>query len=539
MIAMYDFIDPRTADFIGLARTLEAIRPSSEAARRKLANPDIFGPDDAEALALHHARVHETITILSGQPERVDHLRHHLRQLPWLGDVWEQGWGQAELALLHLFRYHAHRLAERLKASPVLADWCALPDMAELDAGALGEPGRRAFTLEDLDEPELAAVRDRLRVLTTQLREEEEALREQIADDYDLSTDSPQWVIDRSDRELHERMAEDERLVVTAESIASVRFAPRPTKRLMAIRRDMDAVLIQERALENAIFARIEQALRPRQDIWRQVERRLVRLDLLIAIAQRALDTRAVAPQIGNDPGSALFHVVTGCHEGLRRRLEDSQQDYTPLTLTLTGPLATLTGANMGGKTVVLQTVGWLQTMTQLGFFVPAARFQTRLYRRVAALSTYQETLGGLSGFGREIQRLKEILPWRAEPVLYLIDEPGRTTHVEEGRALTRAVLECIAQSPSVALVSTHLDGLDAPGILRLRMGGLRHEQLADWRAAPEEQRAPLHHLMCYTVDVASEDSPQTSDALDVAELLGLDPRLVARARTLMTPDCE
>jgi DNA mismatch repair protein MutS2 len=45
---------------------------------------------------------------------------------------------------------------------------------------------------------------------------------------------------------------------------------------------------------------------------------------------------------------------------------------YQPVDINLTDGPALITGANMGGKTVLLKSVALAQYMFQYGFFVPA-----------------------------------------------------------------------------------------------------------------------------------------------------------------------
>lgn len=55
--------------------------------------------------------------------------------------------------------------------------------------------------------------------------------------------------------------------------------------------------------------------------------------------------------------------------------------DYVPLDAAFDAGATVIFGSNMGGKTVVLKTLAFLQLCAQTGLFVPARRFETRVFR--------------------------------------------------------------------------------------------------------------------------------------------------------------
>jgi DNA mismatch repair ATPase MutS len=227
---------------------------------------------------------------------------------------------------------------------------------------------------------------------------------------------------------------------------------------------------------------------------------------------------------------------------------------YTPLDLDLPERATIIFGSNMGGKTVVLETVLFLQILAQAGFHVPASRYSTRCYpliHYVGEGGTLQST-GGLSGFGREIRSLVECSEWSGRGALMAFDEFARSTSSLEAEAILSAALEELAASTGRrSLFSSHFRGIARIGTERIgtvpigavSIGTVRHLRMRglDRKAATSALAAAskpeglaslagrINRMMNYEL-VEDEGGPESSDAILIAGLLGLDPRLVARA---------
>lgn len=538
MKPLSEYISNHAADYLGLASALEEIRPLSEAGRALLKTPPVFVAGEEAELAAHHARIGALFGLFDDQPEMIDRLRHYLRGLPHIGGVWDDAFGQAEFALLAAFRRGHHGIRRALAGADSLAGWLDLAPAERLDGGILGDPGKERFYLEDGRSETLSDIRGRIRGIMGEVKELEEEGLKFLAERYGLPESAGQWVVDRADGELCARLLDADDVVLAAENVESLRFAPRPDEKLALLKAGLAGALEEERSIESGIYSEMEAELRKSENLWKKEARKLADLDLLLALAELARKWKAKAPVVMEGAGPIL-EIRAGRHEGVRAMCERSGAEYIPLDLELDASAAVLSGSNMGGKTVALQTVGWLQTLTQLGLYTPAEHLRTRLYSRIAVTSSETERMGGLSSFGRELEEMALRLPERGEALLYIMDEPGKATRIEEGRAIVTAALEALERSPSLVLCATHLDGLNAPGIVRLRMAGLNREALAGWRAGGGGERPALPGLMDYRVLRVGADDALESDALDIAELLGLERGIVERARDILKQSGE
>jgi DNA mismatch repair protein MutS2 len=208
---------------------------------------------------------------------------------------------------------------------------------------------------------------------------------------------------------------------------------------------------------------------------------------------------------------------------GARHPLLD-RATAVPIDLDL-GPLRALviSGPNTGGKTVALKTLGLAALLHQCGLRPPAAEATLPVFDAVLAdIGDRQSIEMSLSTFSGHLRNLVAILGAATERSLVLLDEVAAGTDPEEGSALAQALLERLASQARLTAVTTH------------------YAELKEWASAREgvanaatgfdlEADEPL-----YRVDLGR---PGTSHALRIAERLGLDPAVVADARTRVAPE--
>jgi len=121
-----------------------------------------------------------------------------------------------------------------------------------------------------------------------------------------------------------------------------------------------------------------------------------------------------------------------------------------------------ISGANAGGKTVVMKTAGLLSLMAISGLPVPAKAATIPFYSSVLAdIGDHQSLSANLSTFSSHISNIAEMMRECHSPSLVLLDEVGTGTDPDEGSALGVAIVDyfrrkCRAQ----VIASTHYRGL-------------------------------------------------------------------------------
>ena len=146
--------------------------------------------------------------------------------------------------------------------------------------------------------------------------------------------------------------------------------------------------------------------------------------------------------------------------EKVGRWVFDAPQ-VVPITLYMDRGIKTLiiTGANAGGKTVTLKTLGILSLMAQTGMHIPVEEGSTLtvFHSIYADIGDEQNIEESLSTFSAHIRRLDQIVNDADDRSLVLIDELGSGTDPSEGASIGLAVLDYIREHQSSIVITTHL----------------------------------------------------------------------------------
>ena len=192
---------------------------------------------------------------------------------------------------------------------------------------------------------------------------------------------------------------------------------------------------------------------------------------------------------------------------------------FQPVDIAIEKGVTLITGANMGGKTVTLKSLALAQAMAQFGFCVAADEAEVAEVDSIdISLGDAQSALSGLSSFGAEILNIDRIVTEARTPgrtQLILIDEPGRTTNPDEGKAIVNAVAGMLSEADAFTLITTHYSGIASNG-KRLRVRGLKD---TDGGTLSVKR---LSELMDYSL-VEDREGNVPREALRIARLLGVN----------------
>ena len=184
-------------------------------------------------------------------------------------------------------------------------------------------------------------------------------------------------------------------------------------------------------------------------------------LDFVNAKAALAAHLRAVEPVI--DEETAL-ELVEARHPLLEENLREQGLEVVPVSLRLDPlqPVMVISGANAGGKTVVLKTAGLLSLMALSGLHVPARAARVPPYRSVLAdIGDRQSLAANLSTFTSHVSNIRRMVEECRAPALVLLDEVGTGTDPEEGSALGVAVVAHFRRACGAHVIATtHYSGL-------------------------------------------------------------------------------
>lgn len=120
--------------------------------------------------------------------------------------------------------------------------------------------------------------------------------------------------------------------------------------------------------------------------------------------------------------------------------------------------LVIITGANQGGKSTFLRSVGIAQVMMQCGLMVVAKRYKSGLYPNFFTHFTRREDSAMNSGrLDEELKRMNQIVSNLGERSLILLNESFATTTEKEGSAIAYDIIRALKEEGVKILTVTHL----------------------------------------------------------------------------------
>ncbi|HVU55001.1 MAG TPA: hypothetical protein VHD83_08090 [Puia sp.] len=124
-------------------------------------------------------------------------------------------------------------------------------------------------------------------------------------------------------------------------------------------------------------------------------------------------------------------------------------------------PLIMITGANQGGKSTFLRSIGVAQLMMQCGMFTPATSFQAPLYASLFTHFKKEEDSTMESGkFDEELSRFSAIVDHIEHPSLLLFNESFAATNEREGSAIAGEITRALIGRGVRVCYVTHLYAL-------------------------------------------------------------------------------
>ncbi len=243
----------------------------------------------------------------------------------------------------------------------------------------------------------------------------------------------------------------------------------------------------------------------------------LTDLDVIFAKALYAHSLKAERPVINND---GIIVIKNGRHPLI------DKDKVVPITLAIEQgkKVFMVTGPNTGGKTVTLKLIGLFSIMAMCGIF-PPCEYDSKIaiYNQIFSdIGDEQSIEQSLSTFSSHLVNIVDITNNADSNTLVLIDELGAGTDPIEGASLALAVTEKLVQSGATSVITTHYQ--------QMKEYALTHDivECASMDFDPVTF-APTYKLLL--------GGTGSSNAIQIAQRLGLDKNIVARAKSLLSED--
>ena len=203
-----------------------------------------------------------------------------------------------------------------------------------------------------------------------------------------------------------------------------------------------------------------------------------------------------------------------------------NQKPTIPTNITLNDKdrLLVISGPNAGGKTVTMKTVGLLQLMIQSGLLIPVhPDSELGIFKQLMIhIGDTQSLEFELSTYSSHLKNMKYFMENANGRTLFFIDELGSGSDPNLGGAFAEVILEELVRKHAFGIVTTHYLNLKV-------MAGKTSGVVNGAMAFDETNLQPLYQLII--------GKPGSSYTFSIAERIGLEPRLIQRARTLVDED--
>ncbi|RYY95634.1 MAG: DNA mismatch repair protein MutS, partial [Chitinophagaceae bacterium] len=242
--------------------------------------------------------------------------------------------------------------------------------------------------------------------------------------------------------------------------------------------------------------------------------------DFILGKAQLAIALHAEYPVVHDKPH---INLVSAYHPLLYLYNQRSGKKTIPTDLTLDGDqrILVISGPNAGGKTVTMKTVGLLQIMVQSGLLVPVHPSSTfGIFKQLMIhIGDTQSIEFELSTYSSHLLSMKHFMETANGRTLFFIDELGSGSDPNLGGAFAEVIMEELARKHAFGIVTTHYLNLKV-------MAGKTKGILNAAMAFDEVALLPKYKLIV--------GKPGSSYTFSIAERIGLDRRLISRARSLV-----
>ena len=241
--------------------------------------------------------------------------------------------------------------------------------------------------------------------------------------------------------------------------------------------------------------------------------------DFVRAKARFAQDISGQLPLMKDQ---AIVKLINARHPLLLLYNNKLNKPTIPIDITLdaTNRILVISGPNAGGKTVTLKTTGILQIMVQSGLLVPVSPdSEMGIFKQLMIhIGDTQSIEFELSTYSSHLINMKHFIENGNGKTLFFIDELGSGSDPNLGGAFAEVIMEELALKHAMGIVTTHYLNLK---VMANKVAGVFNGAMQ----FDEKNLKPLYKLKVGT--------PGSSYTFSIAERIGLDKKLIVRARKI------
>lgn len=265
----------------------------------------------------------------------------------------------------------------------------------------------------------------------------------------------------------------------------------------------------------NKILFELSTKITPYIDIIKSNYTNIIKLDFIFAKAKYAYNTNSTKPILNKD---GKINLINARHPLIKENV------IVPININLGIDFNSLiiTGPNTGGKTVSLKTVGIIELMALSGLFIPASENSlVAIFDNIFAdIGDEQNIEQNLSTFSSHMTNIVYILnKGLSSNSLVLLDEICTGTDPVEGANLAISILDALYEKNVKVIATTHYPELKKYALTKEGVKNGAFEFNID-------TLKPTYKLLI--------GIPGKSNAFAISEKLGLDKKIIDKARNLI-----
>lgn len=277
-------------------------------------------------------------------------------------------------------------------------------------------------------------------------------------------------------------------------------------------------------ALESDIFVEVRDYLSTMLEKVQKTATAVASVDVLCSFADVSIRNLYVKPEISLD---GAIDIKAGRHPVVELMLEEEL--FIPNDIYIDkkeNRMSIITGPNMSGKSTYMRQTALIVLMAQIGCFVPADSAKISIVDKIfTRIGASDDLTAGQSTFMVEMSEVADILKNATPESLVILDEVGRGTSTYDGVSIARAVAEHICTSKRLGcktLFATHYHELIG---LENELDGVKNYSIA------VNKRGGTIRFLRKIVRGGIDESY----GVDVAKLAGLPPKVISRAKEILT----
>jgi DNA mismatch repair ATPase MutS len=503
-----------------------------------------YGKNDKAGKKLHYSRellnneynlTAKYMSLLLADSAKTSSIEYHLKRIPNLNFLGNASYSTTDIFQIKKFLVNYKSISDKLPEEIYMLNFLKFRPTSLFRTLNLNDD-KETFYLSEKYSEKLANIRNKIKEFDKMLSRLKRQRLDFIIEKFKFDFRFQNFIV------INESMTldlDDKYIYKETYDSSNVIIKPIFQSDYFSLHNEKEKLVKEEKAAEKEVIVKLSSRIKKELKLIKGYIASIHKFDVILAKATLANKYNMKQPTLQNYENN--IEIRQGTCIPVKNYCEDLETEYYPLDVSFNNRMIVICGSNMGGKTVVLKTVAFLQILTQMGFYVPADEYKTTVFENLHYIGDlHHKHSAGLSSYGMEIYSFIEAAEKLKDKALFLIDEFAGTTNSHEAEALISAILyDFSSRRTAYAFLSTHFMNLPEFEYMSFyRMKGLDYEKYAKYYKSKSsydfiERIKLINSFMRYEIE-HDINRASTYDALKIAEILGLDREIIKEAEKFL-----